>query len=118
LKCYLQKHFETNDLESLWYFLDIEVVWFRKRITFLEEVCIDVLSKTDMFRCKAADASMKVNVKLLLYQKDILDDICRYYRLVKKLNYLTVIRPDIAFVVSVVTQFLSAPMTTYWDATM
>ena len=77
-----------------------------------------MLSKTGMFRCKAADASMEANVKLLPYQKDILDDICRYRQLVKKLNYLTVTRSGIAFVVSVVTQFLSAPMTTYWDATM
>ena len=29
-----------------------------------------------------------------------------YRRLVEKLNYLTIIRPDIAFAVSVVSQFL------------
>jgi len=35
---------------------------------------------------------------------------------VGKLNYLTVTRPDIAFVVSIVSQFLSASRTTHWEA--
>jgi len=34
---------------------------------------------------------------------------------VDKLNYLTITRPDIAFDVSVVSQFQSAPKTTHWD---
>lgn len=34
----------------------------------------------------------------------------------EKLNYLTGIRPDITFAISVVSQFLSTPMTTYLEA--
>jgi len=56
---------------------------------------------------------MKANVKLLPYQGEILDDPGRYLQLVGKLNYLTVIRPDIAFSVSIVSQFLLAPRTTH-----
>nr|GEV65551.1 uncharacterized mitochondrial protein AtMg00810-like [Tanacetum cinerariifolium] len=36
-------------------------------------------------------------------------------RVVGKLNYLTITRPDIAFSVSVVSRFLIAPRTTHWD---
>ena len=40
----------------------------------------------------------------------------RYRRVVGRLNYLTITRPDIAFPVSVVSQFMSSPRTAHWDA--
>ncbi|RVW20204.1 Retrovirus-related Pol polyprotein from transposon RE1 [Vitis vinifera] len=40
----------------------------------------------------------------------------RYRRLVGKLNYLTITRPDISFPVSVVSQFLQSPCNSHWDA--
>ncbi|GKE23469.1 uncharacterized mitochondrial protein-like protein [Tanacetum coccineum] len=40
----------------------------------------------------------------------------KYRRVVGKLNYFTITRPDIAFPVSVVSQFLIAPITSHWDA--
>jgi len=71
-----------------------------------------------MLGCKAVDTPMKANVKLLPDQREILDDPDpdpdRYRQLVGKLNYPIVIRPDIAFVVSVVSHFLSAPRITHW----
>jgi len=59
---------------------------------------------------------MDVNVKLLPDQRELLEDVGRYRRLVGKLNYLTVTRPDISFAVSVVSQFLSASRTTHLEA--
>ena len=47
---------------------------------------------------------------------EILDDRDKYRRLMCKLNYLTVTRPDIVFVVSVVGQFLSTSRITHCDA--
>ena len=38
----------------------------------------------------------------------------RYRRLVGKLNYLTVTRPDIAYPVSIVSQFMSSPTVDHW----
>ena len=37
-------------------------------------------------------------------------------RLVGKLNYLTVTRPDIAYSVSIVSQYLSSPTIEHWKA--
>ena len=54
--------------------------------------------------CRTADASIEVNAKLPDHG-EILDDPSKYRRLVGKLNYLTVTRPNIAFVVSVEVSF-------------
>ena len=77
---------------------------------------LDILSEVGILWCRAADAPIKPNVKLLSDQGEIVDDPDKYRRLVGRLNYLTVTIPDITFAVSVLSQFFSAPMTTYWDA--
>ena len=52
---------------------------------------------------------MDPNVKLVPGQGEPLRDPRRYRRLVGKLNYITITRPDIYFPVSVVNQFLQSP---------
>ena len=59
-----------------------------------------------MLDCKPVDTPMDLNVKLALEQGDSLRDPERYRRLVGRLNYLTIIRSDISFPMSVVSQFL------------
>ena len=46
---------------------------------------------------------MDPNVKLVLEQGELLRDRRKYRRLVGKLNYLTITRPNISFSVSVVS---------------
>jgi len=74
---------------------------------------LDMLSEECMLGCRVTDALIKANVKLLPDLGDILDDPGTYHQLVEKLNYLTIIRPNIAFVLDVVSQFLSAQKTTH-----
>lgn len=52
---------------------------------------------------------MGPNAKLYSDQGDVMDDPGKYRRLVGKLNYLTVTRPDISLAVSTVSQFMSFP---------
>ncbi|XP_073219500.1 secreted RxLR effector protein 161-like [Cicer arietinum] len=68
-----------------------------------------------MLDCRLRDTPMDPNVKLLPGQGEPLQDPGRYRRLVGKLNYLTLNRPNITFVVSVVSQFLSAPCDSHWN---
>ena len=71
----------------------------------------NILSEQGMLECIVVDAPMKANVKLLP-EGEILNNPYKYQRLVGELNYLTITRADIAFVVSVMSQFLSTPRTT------
>ena len=59
-----------------------------------------------MLDCTPIDTPMDLNVKLVPGQGEPLQDPRRYQRLVGRLNYLTISRPDISFLVSVVSQFL------------
>ena len=56
-----------------------------------------------MLDCKLVDNPMDPNVKFVPGQGEPLRDPRRYRRLVGRLNYLTITRPDIPFPVSVVS---------------
>ena len=58
---------------------------------------------------------MDPNVNLLPGQGEPLSNPKRY-RLVGKLNYLTVSRLDISFSMSVVSQFMTSPCQSHWEA--
>ena len=59
---------------------------------------------------------MDPNLKLHPNKGEPYTDPGRYRRLVGKLNNLTLTRPDISFLVSVVSQFLNSPCDNHWEA--
>uniref|UniRef100_A0A2N9F457 Reverse transcriptase Ty1/copia-type domain-containing protein n=1 Tax=Fagus sylvatica TaxID=28930 RepID=A0A2N9F457_FAGSY len=63
----------------------------------------DFLSKAELTDSKIASSPLELN-KMLLYTE----------QLVGSLNYLTVTRPDLAYVVHLVSQFMSAPRSTHY----
>ena len=77
---------------------------------------MDILADTCMLDCKPVDTHMDLNVKLVPGQGKPLRDPGGYRRLVCKMNYLTITRPDISFPVSVVSQFLQSPCDSHLDA--
>ncbi|XP_019199893.1 PREDICTED: uncharacterized protein LOC109193507 [Ipomoea nil] len=117
LKSFLGSEFHTKDLGVLKYFLGIEVARSKKGI-FLSQrkYVLDMLGDTGLLGSKPCDTPMDQGVKLLAGKGEPFEDPERYRRLVGKLNYLTITRPDIAFPVSVVSQFMSAPTQTHWEA--
>ena len=59
---------------------------------------------------------MDPNLKLNQSDGDPLEDVIQYRRLIGRLSYLTVTRPDIAFIVNKLSQFVSKPHTSHLDA--
>jgi hypothetical protein len=117
LKQHLFQNFQTKDLGPLRYFLGIEVAQSKSGIAISQrKYALDILEETGLMDCKPVDTPMDPNVKLLPDQGEPYSDPSRYRRLVGKLNYLTLTRPDISFPVSVVSQFLNSPCDSHWNA--
>ena len=68
----------------------------------------DLLSETGKLGAKSCSSPMAPGVHLTR-EGELFEDPERYRRFVRKLNYLTVTRPDIAHSVSVVSQYMSSP---------
>ncbi|XP_052725285.1 uncharacterized mitochondrial protein AtMg00810-like [Vigna angularis] len=117
MKQHLCHHFQTKELGKLRYFLGIEVAQSNDGIVISQrKYALDILEETGLMNCKSVETPMDPNIKLLPNQGEPFSDPERYRRLVGKLNYLTVTRPDISFAVSVVSQFLNSPCEDHWDA--
>ncbi|KAJ9552767.1 hypothetical protein OSB04_016812 [Centaurea solstitialis] len=119
LKQFLQSQFQISDLGRLRYFLGIEVSRSPQGILLSQrKYVLDMLTECGLLGCKLVDTPMLPTRKLLPEDGDPMKDPERYRRLVGKLNYLIVTRPDISFTVSVLSQFMAAPYTGHWDAAL
>ncbi|RVW97729.1 Retrovirus-related Pol polyprotein from transposon RE2 [Vitis vinifera] len=116
LKKKLQGKFPVKDLGPLKYFLGIEVATSRKGL-FLNQrkYTIDLLRDSNMLNSKPANTPFDSKLQLDKLG-DPLDSPNYYQKLVGKLIYLTITRPDISFAVSLVSQYMHAPTVVhlYW----
>jgi hypothetical protein len=99
-----------KNLGGLKYFLGIEVSRTRTGI-FLSQrkYVLDLLAETGMIDCKPASTPMEQNLKFEISPEQCPTNKERYQRLVGKLIYLSHTRPDIAYAVGVVSQFMHSP---------
>ena len=77
---------------------------------------LHLLEETGKIEANPCTTPMVPNVQLMPDDGDPFYNPERYRRVVGKLNYLTVTQPDIAYAVSVVSQFTSAPTVKHWAA--
>ena len=62
---------------------------------------------------KPCSTRMTLNVHITK-EGDLFEDLERYRRLTRKLNYLTITWSDIAYSVSVLSQYMSSPIVSHW----
>ena len=106
----LSTEFEMKKLGGLKYFLGIEVSRSRQGIfLFQRKYVLDLLSEMGLLECKPADTPIVQNHKLGECTDQAPIDKERYQRLVGKLIYLSHTRPNIAYAVNVMSQFMHCP---------
>ena len=103
LKSFLHSQFHTKDLGMLKYFLGVEVMRNKQGILLSQrKYMLDLLCETGKLGAKPCSTPMTPNVQITT-KGDLFEDPERYRRLVGKLNYLVVTRPDIAYSVSLLS---------------
>ncbi|CAL1352482.1 unnamed protein product [Linum trigynum] len=114
----LHESFSLKELGSLSYFLGLEVHRSSKGILLSQQKYIDDLLDSSRFSdCTPVSTPMELHLKLGRETGTLLSDGGKFYRsIVGSLIYLTSTRPDIAYAVQIVSQFMSAPRSAHMDA--
>jgi hypothetical protein len=119
LLCSLGQEFALKDLGELHYFLSSEVNKVPNGIiSSQDKYASNLLKKVNMSDCKPVGSPLSTSEKLSSFEGVSLGhkNATRYRSIVGDLQYLTLTRPDISFLVNKVCQFLHAPTTVHWAA--
>ncbi|XP_019242524.1 PREDICTED: uncharacterized protein LOC109232535 [Nicotiana attenuata] len=120
-----------KDLGELKFFLGIEFVMSRHGILMCQrKYALELISESGLSGAKPAGTHLELNQKLTTTEFDkcfntkntnsdeVLKNPGTYQRLVGRLLYLTMTRPDIAFVVQVVSQCMHSPKVSHMEAAL
>ena len=108
-----------KDLGPLKYFLGIEVSRSKEGIVISQrKYALDLLQETGMSSCQPADTPVEEGLKLCIESDQVPVDKGRYQRLVGRLMYLVHTRPDLAYALSIVSQFMHNPGEQHMNAIM
>ena len=109
----LQKGYRCYYPQTYRYFLSTDVTLFEDSPFFSSSESLPV---TKVLPLPIISPPIFDDVPSRPLQGEPLGDLGRYRRLVGKLNYFTITKPNISFLVSVVSQFLQSPCDSHWDA--
>jgi len=117
-KAYLHACFSIKDLGPFKYFLGIEIARGSEGMFLCQrKYALDIIEECRLLGAKPAEFSIEENHKLALATDQELHDVTRYRRLVGRLIYLTVTRPELTYAVHVLSQFMQSPREEQMDAT-
>ncbi|XP_022024221.1 uncharacterized mitochondrial protein AtMg00810-like [Helianthus annuus] len=111
----LNKEFAIKDLGKLNYFLGLEVTYTQNGIFVNQsKYALDILTRANMLDAKPAPTPLSTNVTFVS-TGTMFSDATLYRSIVCALQYLTITRPDIAYAVNQVSQFLHALTTDHFQ---
>lgn len=79
---------------------------------------LDILQDSGLIGSRPDKFPMEQNLSLTPTDGTLLNDPTKYRRLIGRLIYLTVTRPDIVYSVRVLSQFMQEPRKPHWDEAM
>jgi len=111
-------NFSLKQLGKLDYFLGIEIksVADGTILQTQSKYIRDLLQKTKMAEAQPIYSPMTANCKLTKAGTDLFSDPSLYRSVVGALQYITVTRPELSYVVKKVCQFMANPMDSHWTA--
>ncbi|XP_015159193.1 uncharacterized mitochondrial protein AtMg00810-like [Solanum tuberosum] len=123
----LHQQFKLKDLGELRYFLGIEVLRSSKGVILNQrKYILELIADAGFTGAKPAPTPLESNLRLTSVEYDlvngvmgdeVLHDITSYQRLVGKLLYVNITRPDISYAVQTLSQFMQSLKRSHWEAT-
>ncbi|GKD47514.1 ribonuclease H-like domain-containing protein [Tanacetum coccineum] len=121
-KSFLKNKFKIKDLGELKYFLGIEVLKTKTGLCLTQrKYCLELLHDFGLLGCKPVMTPLPENIVLAHKESEndkFLVNFANYQRLVGKLIYLTLTRPDISYVVHCLSQHMHSPLKSHLDIAM
>lgn len=119
LKHFLDDKFTIKDLHLAKFFLGVEITRDPKGTSLCQrKYILDILADVGMQGCKPAPTPLPHGVSLFAEDGVLLDTPDQFRRLIGRLLYLSMTRPDVTYAVQQLSQFVQAPRSSHWEAAM
>ncbi|CAN6917953.1 unnamed protein product [Brassica oleracea] len=118
-KIFLKAAFDIKDLGELKYFLGIKMCRSKEGLFMSQrKYTLDILKEAGDLGGRHAKTPLEEGYKVLRegeYEDTPFEDVKQYRRMVGKLIYLTITRPDVCFAVNQVSQHMQTPKVHHWN---